>query len=113
QGPQARGDSDQTFLREVPELAGLGEVERDRALYRLALEQMRRDPGRVLELAWIKFRRTWSPTPNVEEYRRGAAALVGAAFTVAVLVLAAVGLVRQARRRWRLMVVLWLPVVYF
>jgi len=112
QGPQAKGDSDQTFLQRMPELAGLGEVERDRALRRLAVEQMRKDWDRVLRLAGVKFLRTWSLTPNVGSYRGGVAGFVSAAFMLAVLVAAAVGLWRT-RAKWKLHLLLWLPVVYF
>jgi len=115
----------------LPELKGLGEIERDRTLRRLALEQMRADPARVLRLALTKFGRTWNLVPNQADYRRGYTALVSAAFTGLVLLLAAVGLwrslaieprasVRAAPRppdqgRWLLLfhVLVWLPVVYF
>jgi len=112
QGPQAKGDSDQSFLLRMPELAGLGEVERDRALRRLAIEQMREDWGRVLRLAGVKFLRTWSLTPNVGSYRSGVAGFVSAAFMLVVLAAAAVGLCRT-RPKWKLHLILWLPVVYF
>jgi 4-amino-4-deoxy-L-arabinose transferase-like glycosyltransferase len=112
QGPQAKGDSDQSFLQRMPELARLNEVERDRALRRLAVAQMREDWGRVLRLAGVKFRRTWSLTPNIESYRGGVAGFVSAAFMLVVLVAAAVGLWRT-RAKWKLHVLLWLPVVYF
>lgn len=112
QGPQARGGSDQSFLRTMPELAGLGEVERDRLLGKLALEQMRRDPLRVLRLAGAKLARTWNPLPNVAEYQAGAAAWSGAAFTTLVLASALVSLWR-CRVPGYLHLWLWLPVAYF
>ncbi len=121
QGPQADGSSNQAFLHELPQLAGLDEVQRDRELRRLAIQQMRSDPGRVLKLAGAKFIRTWSLTPNQEDYRGGLTALVSAAFTAVVLLLAFVGLARAFVRRdsagtagrRRLHLLLWLPVVYF
>jgi 4-amino-4-deoxy-L-arabinose transferase-like glycosyltransferase len=131
QGPQANGSSNQQFLTELPQLAGLDEVQRDRELRRLAIQQMRSDPARVLKLAAVKFVRTWRLTPNLSEYRGGVIALVSAAFTAATLVLAFVGLARAlgtapfqegdaGERRpvardtcRRLHLLLWLPVVYF
>jgi 4-amino-4-deoxy-L-arabinose transferase-like glycosyltransferase len=123
QGPQATGASDQAFLENMPELAGLGEVERDRRLRELAIERMRKNPGRVLSLAWAKFCRTWSLTPNVAGYRGGLTGAVSAVFTAAVLLLAVVGLGRAVVTRSRpavhrrqarqLHLLLWLPVVYF
>ncbi len=112
QGPQAKGDSDQSFLQQMPKLAQLDEVERDEALRRLAVEQMRKDWDRVLRLAGVKFQRTWSLTPNVGSYRGGVAGFVSAAFMLAVLVATAVGLWRT-RAKWKLHLLLWLPVVYF
>jgi 4-amino-4-deoxy-L-arabinose transferase-like glycosyltransferase len=123
QGPQANGGSNQTFLNELPRLAGLSEVERDRELRRLAIEQMRADPARVARLAWAKFLRTWNLTPNVADYRGGVTGLVSAVFTAAILLLAFIGVNRALRRRdrpaldirphRRLQMLLWLPVLYF
>lgn len=120
QGPQADGSSDQSFLAEMPELGDLGELERDRVLQQRALDQMRSDPARVLHLAWTKFKRTWSLTPNVAEHSRGATALASAAYTAVVLLAAFVGLGRSLRRpsaqstSWRrVQALLWAPVVYF
>lgn len=127
QGPQARGDSDQSFLRDMPELTALGEVERDERLRKLAIEQMMRDPARVLELAWEKLRRTWSLTPNVAAYSSGATAWASAIFSGGVLALAAVGLLRSIGRRGEtecgtseghrsrrlLLTSLWMPVIYY
>jgi hypothetical protein len=77
----------------------------------------------VLELAWIKFLRTWSLTPNACEYRGGLTALASAVFTAITLLLALVGLLRTLARpnstaiplrdRRRLHLLLWLPVIYF
>ncbi|MEP0848183.1 MAG: glycosyltransferase family 39 protein [Phycisphaerae bacterium] len=123
QGPQARGDSDQSFLARMPELAELDEVQRDHRLQELALRQMWADPVRVLRLAGVKFLRTWSLVPNVADYRRGVAAYACAAFTLAVLAAAVAGLASAAlpgklpadwRRSVRsLAIAVLLPVAYF
>ena len=121
QGPQADGSSNQTFLQQMPELRGLGEAERDRLLKELAVRQMRANPGRVLRLAGVKFMRTWSPLPNVAEYRTGPAALAGAAYTVLLLAGTLAALVRgwgdrraaSAAGRRRLLALAALPLLYF
>lgn len=133
QGPQADGSSNQAFLDELPELAGLDEVQQDHRLRQLAVEQVRKDPTRVLRLAWAKFLRTWSLTPNVADYRGGVTGLVSALFSGGVLLLAFLGLGRalwarnpttngsadpshereRAARHRRLHLLLWLPIVYF
>lgn len=126
-GPQADGSSNQAFLNELDQLAGLDEVQRDRELRSLAIGQMRSDPARVLKLAGVKFIRTWGLRPNQENYRGGFTGLVSAAFTAVPLLLAFVGLAGALRKRdlrgkrdplgvsshRRLHLLLWLPVVYF
>ncbi|MCK4340785.1 MAG: glycosyltransferase family 39 protein [Phycisphaerae bacterium] len=127
-GRPADGSSDQAFLKQMPRLHGLDEVTLDQTLLRMAVEQMCKDPGHVLHLAGVKFVRMWSPTPNVEEYRHGAVALVSAGYTIPVLVGAFVGLVRtlitrrrtpaasrpaRAPRLGSLHGLIWLPVIYF
>jgi 4-amino-4-deoxy-L-arabinose transferase-like glycosyltransferase len=121
QGPQADGSSNQQFLSELPQLVGLDEVQRDRELRRLALAQMRDDPARVLRLAWVKFTRMWSLTPNLPDYRDSVTVVVSSIFTAVTLLLAIIGLVRAVGPRdpaaavtlRRLHLLLWLPVVYF
>jgi hypothetical protein len=66
----------------------------------------------VLRLAGVKLRRTWSPIPNVAEYRSGAVATVGAVYTIVVLLGAVAGLARLRGRRTA-RALLWVPVVYF
>lgn len=112
QGPQADGSSNQAFLDEMPELGGLSEVEQDRRLRDLALTEMKRDGVRVLQLACVKFLRTWSPVPNVAAYRGGKTGLASAAFMALVVIAASIGIVRT-RKRTRLHALLWLPIVYF
>ena len=120
QGPQATGASDQAFRQQMPELAAMGEAERDDYLADQAWGQMRANPGRVLALAGSKFLRTWSLTPNVANYRGGLTAWVSGVFTAIVLAEALFGLfrvwrqpARHQRRLLRLLLLLWLPVIYF
>jgi 4-amino-4-deoxy-L-arabinose transferase-like glycosyltransferase len=111
QGPQADGSSDQSFLRDMPELAALDEAQRDRQLFRAAVQQMRSDPGRVARLAIEKLRRTWSLAPNLPPYRDSHLGRVAGGFTVAVLALAVVGTWRL-RRDTALLLGLWLAVMF-
>ncbi len=111
-GPQATGASDQSFLERMPELRGMTEVQRDRYLYGRALEQIRRDPARVLALAWVKFVRTWNPLPNDAGYRASPAAWIGAGYTGLLLIAALVGLCTWRGDPATLSLIL-LPIVYF
>jgi len=111
-GPQATGASDQSFLETMPGLESMTEPQRDRYLYRKALETVRRDPLRVVRLAWVKFGRTWNPLPNAPGYRGAPTAWVLAAYTVGLLALAAAGLGIWRREPVALGMIL-LPIVYF
>lgn len=120
QGPQADGSSNQAFLQEMLQVApfkALNEVQRDAFLRRLAVDEMRHNPGRVMTLAVRKVARLWSPVPNVAEYRGGAAAWAGAAYTL-VVGLGALGSLMLALRRGTLTrrrthVIIWTGIVYF
>lgn len=113
QGPQAKGDSDQSFLLEMPVVAALPEAKRDRELGRLAREQMVRDPARVAQLALVKLARTWNPFPNVAEHRSGRSAWAGAIYSLALFTLAIVGASRLWRTRRGQLALLLAPVLYF
>jgi hypothetical protein len=111
QGPQADGSSRQDFMRQLPELDGLDEVERDRRLAELAWQQMRTDPQRVATLAIVKLARTWSLTPNVETHRGGVTAAISLVYMLllyGLLVVAARQLGTGLLKLWPL----WLPVAF-
>lgn len=108
----ATGASDLAHTKTLPAVAGLSEIEWDRYFRSQAWSAAREDPIRVVRLGGRKFLRTWSLVPNVSSYRRGPAAVVSAAWMLAVLLSAAIGWWphRRAVRSW---VTLLLPVVAF
>ena len=53
--PAANGGSDQAFLRGMPELSRMGEVERNRVLSERAWEFIWQNPGRCVELTGLKI----------------------------------------------------------
>lgn len=110
--PGATGASDLAHTKTMPQVQGLSEAEWDRYFHNQAWSSIRHDPGRAVRLAWLKFRRTWGPWPNVEGYRGGVAGTVGAAWTICILVLAVLGWWAQ-RRALAAWVVLLLPVAAF
>lgn len=120
QGPQADGSSNQAFLQEVLQVApfkAMNEVQRDAFLRRLAVDEMRSNPGRVVALAVRKVARLWNPFPNVAEYRSGAAAWVSAAYTLVVGLGALGGLILVLRHGTpaprRAHTVIWAGILYF
>lgn len=110
------GASDLGDVKDAPAVQHLGELERDAHFRHIAIEEMRRDPARVLRLAGAKIVRMWSPFPNVDTYQSPLVRLVSAAWTVPTLALAALGaalLVRRKGRRGALLVMLLLlPAIY-
>lgn len=100
-GPQADGSSNQSFLRERPELAGLGEAALDQRLHEMAMDEIRSDPLRVARLAWVKLLRMWNPLPNVDAYRGGWSGRISAAYSMTTIVLALMSLIDWAVRRGR------------
>ena len=86
------GGSDQSFVRFMPELSLMGEVERSRYLRHKAVEAAQRDPWRTAELGFRKVARTWSPVPLSDG--RLTVRIVGGVFVVSLFLLALLGLAR-------------------
>ena len=66
--PDATGASDQSFVRSMPQLRDMSEIERSHYLGDLAARYVREHPQRALLLALVKIARTWSPVPLSDEY---------------------------------------------
>ncbi|MBM3998128.1 MAG: glycosyltransferase family 39 protein [Planctomycetes bacterium] len=87
------------------------EVELDRRMAGAAIDWARRHPRRVVELAWIKAGRMWSPWPNDERFGSfGLRSLVALTY-VPLVAGACIGLWRFASRGWPVTLCL-LPAVY-
>jgi Uncharacterized membrane protein, required for N-linked glycosylation len=121
--PTATGASDMRFVphfvaeqraadAQESELRGTFEDRLDRRMKDAALAWARDNPGRVIELVWIKLRRMWSPLPNAAEFGGGLTRLILALTYTPVLVLAAVGAWRYVRRDWPYALCV-LPAIYF
>jgi 4-amino-4-deoxy-L-arabinose transferase-like glycosyltransferase len=109
--PGATGASDMRF-REQGDIRTLEELEQDATLTRRAVEFARENPGRVLELAVVKFGRYFSPWPNAEEIRSRWLAVASAAVVIPVYCLIIAGLWNR-RRDVRATVLLAGPLFYF
>lgn len=97
-GPQATGESDLAYTRELPQVAGLDEAAWDAWFTRESRRMIREQPGRIVRLAWPKFVRTWSPLPHAADYRSAAYRIVSAVWTLAIYLLAAFGVWRLRGR---------------
>jgi hypothetical protein len=89
--PGAEGASDLAHTKQMPRVRDMGELEWDRHFRHQAWSIIREDPARIIRLTGRKLMRTWSLTPNVEQYRSGPLAWVGAAWMVVILAGAVVG----------------------
>ena len=110
--PDATGASDQRFLRSMPQLRRMTEVQRSEYLSNLAWQYAQEHPRRALELAARKVARTWSPVPLSSDYGSRRNVIVGAIYMIPLLLLVVMGL-------WRgplpgaAKVFLLLPAIYF
>jgi hypothetical protein len=123
-GPQATGKSDMRFVeplvaqQRAADAAGdttpLGTFEDrlDRRMRDTSLAWARQNSGRVIELVGIKFLRMWSPLPNAAEFRSNLLRAALALTYTPVILLAALGIWKYARRGWPYLLC-GLPAVYF
>ncbi len=115
---RATGASNMEFMDHPAEfglddrLPQMSEWEQDRYLEDAAWQFARSQPLRVLSLAWAKFVRFWNPLPNAAEWRSGWLRLISLFTCGPALVLAALGAWRL-RRRWRVLLLLAGPLLYF
>jgi 4-amino-4-deoxy-L-arabinose transferase-like glycosyltransferase len=122
--PQATGASDMNFVapflaeqRQADALAtqppkGLFEARLDHRMHAAAIAWARDNPGRVLQLAAIKFLRMWNFWPNTAELGSWSLRLALSLTYVPILALSLFGVWKFARRDWPYLLCL-LPAVYF
>jgi 4-amino-4-deoxy-L-arabinose transferase-like glycosyltransferase len=119
--PHADGGSNMAFVddfvrreREHPSAAEdiPLEVRLDRRMRHDALAWAKANPGRVVQLAGIKFLRIWNIWPNEESFGSWPLRLLIMLTYVPVLVLGILGAAQTVRRGWPYWLC-WLPAVYF
>jgi 4-amino-4-deoxy-L-arabinose transferase-like glycosyltransferase len=110
--PDATGASDQRFLRSMPQLRHMTEVQRSEYLSNLAWQYAWQHPRRALELAARKVTRTWSPVPLSSDYGSRRNVIVGAVYMIPLLLLVVLGLWRGSLPA-PAKVFLLLPAIYF
>lgn len=118
--PTATGGSEMSFVgqftadeRAKPwgDAAEPFELRLDRRMRTAALDWASAHPGRVAELAWIKFLRMWNVWPNEAEFRSWTMRAVVACAYVPLVGLAVVGSFKYTRFGLPYMMC-WLPAVY-
>jgi 4-amino-4-deoxy-L-arabinose transferase-like glycosyltransferase len=106
------GFEDQEHVADGAAGAETFEYRLDRRLASAAVDWARANPGRVVELAWIKFLRTWNVWPNEPAFRSWPVRMVVLLTYAPLLVLGLVGAWRFTRSGWPY-VLAWMPAVYF
>jgi 4-amino-4-deoxy-L-arabinose transferase-like glycosyltransferase len=110
--PDATGASDQSFIKNMPQLRSLNEVGRSKYLGDLAWRFVREHPDRAIQLAVIKLARTWSPVPLSSEYQNKRLMVISLAYMVPLYLLVLLGLWQGEASR-SIKVYLLAPAIYF
>lgn len=111
--PQADGSSNQAIFRNDPDLWYRGEVGRSDYLKQKAIDYAISHPCRVIQLAFAKLTRFWSPIPLSADFGgRWLYVVVGGLYAIPLFVFAAIGLWRGKLSR-RSKLILLLPAIYF
>lgn len=110
--PGATGGPGKEFIQWTDEMKRMDEAEIERYFRREALKFIAENPGRTLQLAFIKQARFWSPVPNFPKYRNIKYGAIGLVSYMPVLFLA-LWLVVSEKKRWKSFSHLCLPVIYF
>ncbi|MDA1164431.1 MAG: glycosyltransferase family 39 protein [Planctomycetota bacterium] len=110
--PEATGDSNMDFFERDNLLARMSEYDMDHEYRRRSWQFVRENPGRAVELGFVKVARFWKPWPNAAQFRQWWLCLIVAAFFVPTILLA---LLEAVRRRFNLRCLLLTagPVIYF
>ncbi len=114
--PSATGASDMRYVDQFaaghPPPGDDVEYRLNQQLTRAAIDWAMAHPGRVVELAWIKFTRTWNLWPNEPGLRGWPLRLAVMMGYAPLLAAGMAGAVRTSRRGWPY-VLAWLPALYF
>jgi hypothetical protein len=114
-GPQATGASDLADVKQMDAVRGMDEVAWNDYFLQASFEEIRSNPGRILELAGRKWARMWNVVPNAETYQTAAVRIVAAVWTIPTFALALTGVMLLLWRGWqgRWQVVFFLlPAIY-
>ncbi len=110
--PQADGGPGIEKIIWTEEMKRMDEIELDRYFKQQVILFIRNNPRRFLELAVIKQKRFWSFTPNAGDYQNWKYKLISI-MSYGPVVLLACWQVIVTRKRWKELVFLYLPIVFF
>jgi hypothetical protein len=110
--PEADGDSDMAFFDRENLLGNMTEYEMDREYRRRAIEFAAKNPGRTVQLMFVKLGRYWMLWPNAAQFQSSWMRLL-VFFSSTALLLPAIYGSWMSRRRWDLLMIAWGPALYF
>ncbi len=110
--PQATGGPGIEKIVWTEEMKKMDEIELDRYFKQEAVNFIKNNPLRFVKLAVIKLRRFWSFTPNAGDYQSWKYKLIGI-ISYGPIILLAIWQIIATHRRWRELVFLYLPIVFF
>lgn len=110
--PRADGGPGVEKIIWTEEMKRMNEIELDKHFKRETALFIKNNPRRFLELAVIKLSRFWSFTPNASDYQNWKYKLISIISYGPVVLLAAWQIV-AARKRWKQLAFLYLPIVFF
>jgi 4-amino-4-deoxy-L-arabinose transferase-like glycosyltransferase len=110
--PDATGASDQSFVKREPVLQTVGEIGRSEYLSNKAFAWAREHPLRLVQLAFAKLGRTWSPVTLSSEFGQTKYRLVAFAYSLPLDVLVLLGLATSNLSR-SVKILLLSPAIYF
>jgi hypothetical protein len=108
----ADGSSNQSFVKNMPQLQTMGEVERSIYLSGLARQFIQQNPSRTVSLTFDKLLRLWSPIPLSREYGHDPRyVLIGLLYTLPLFAMTLSGLLSD-RLPMGAKVLLLIPAIY-
>ena len=110
--PVANGDSNMAFFDDDNLMAKMPEWDVDQHYKHAAWQFARQNPGRAIELTFLKLWRYWKPWPSAEQFGGIGPALLVAGFFIPVSVLAIRGWWIVRSRLWVWLLTLG-PIIYF
>lgn len=105
-------DSEKQVVERINALITQDELAWSRAYSAAAMEFVKENPKRALELAWMKFIRYWNVMPNAEEYKSSIYKWVSILSFGPVLLLAILSLFINVKK-WRVLSPLYILVICF
>jgi 4-amino-4-deoxy-L-arabinose transferase-like glycosyltransferase len=109
---EATGESDMAFFDRDNLMSRMSEYDVNRHYNEAAWQFVRENPGRAVELGFIKLWRFWKPWPGAEQFNHWSATLAVAIWFIPLVIFAGYG-AYLLRRNWPALLLCAGPILYF